>query len=130
MKISFFDRSRVPLLEKALDAYALRNKAIANNIANIETPNYSRVDVTFEKELNSAIGQSNNDVSLSENVKAVEPQIEIDKSAALNSGANNVDIDKEMAELAKNQLRFQMAARLMSQTFQQIDRSITGGGTQ
>ncbi|MGB9591476.1 MAG: flagellar basal body rod protein FlgB [Candidatus Kryptoniota bacterium] len=130
MKISFFDRSRIPLLEKALDAYSLRNKIIANNIANIETPNYRRADVTFEKELNQALDQSDNDVSLSNSVKRVEPQIEIDRSAVLTSGANNVDIDEEMAELAKNQLRFQMAARLMSQTFQLIDRSITGGGTQ
>jgi|YelNatPaOPRAMG01_1025707.scaffolds.fasta_scaffold01414_13 flagellar basal-body rod protein FlgB len=130
MKISLFDRSRIPLLEKALDAYALKNKVIASNIANIETPNYRRVDVAFEKELNQAIEQSKSDVNLSENVKGVEPQIEIDKSKALASGANNVDIDEEMAELAKNQLRFQMAARLMSQTFQLIDKSITGGGTQ
>jgi flagellar basal-body rod protein FlgB len=130
MKISLFDRSRIPLLEKALDAYALKNKVIASNIANIETPNYRRVDVAFEKELNQAIEQSTSDVNLSENVKGVEPQIEIDKSKALASGANNVDIDEEMAELAKNQLRFQMAARLMSQTFQLIDKSITGGGTQ
>jgi flagellar basal-body rod protein FlgB len=129
MKISLFDRIRIPLLEKALDAYALK-KVIASNIANIETPNYRRVDVAFEKELNQAIEQSTSDVNLSENVKGVEPQIEIDKSKALASGANNVDIDEEMAELAKNQLRFQMAARLMSQTFQLIDKSITGGGTQ
>ena len=128
MKVDLFDRSRIPLLEKELDAFALRNKAIANNIANIETPNYKRLDVGFEKQLSDAIEAAKNNVDLSEKVDQVEPEIEIDRSSILASGANNVDIDQEMAELAKNQLRFKLAARLMSGMFSQIDKSITGGG--
>ncbi len=129
MKISFFDRSRVPLLEKELDLFAVRNKAIANNIANIETPGYKRVDVTFQNELSNAISNSSNDVDLSKNVEQIDPQIEVDRSGSLASGANNVDIDQEMAELAKNQLQFKLAARLMSDTFTLIDRSINGGAS-
>ena len=126
MKINFFDRSRVPLLEKELDLFAVRNKAIANNIANIATPGYKRVDVSFQNELSNAIADSNNDVDLSKNVEQVEPAIQIDGSGSLSSGANNVDIDQEMAELAKNQLQFKLAARLMSDTLNLMDKSING----
>jgi flagellar basal-body rod protein FlgB len=128
MKIDLFDRSRVPLLDKELDLFTARNKAIANNISNIATPGYKRVDVSFQNELSNAIAESNGDVNLSKNVEQVDPQIEIDPSGGLTSGANNVDIDQEMAALAKNQLQFKLAARLMSDTFTLIDRSINGGG--
>ncbi len=126
MKIDFFDRSRVPLLQKELDLFAVRNKAIANNIANIATPGYRRVDVSFQGELSNAIANSTNDVQLSQNVEQVEPSIQIDRTNSLDSGANNVDIDQEMAELAKNQLQFKLAARLMSDTFGLIDKSVNG----
>ncbi len=126
MKIDLFDRSRIPLLEKELDASVVRNKAIADNIANIDTPGYKRVDVSFRQALANAIDNSSDDVNLSENVEQVDPTIQIDPSNLLTSGANNVDIDQEMAELAKNQLQFKLAAKLMSQTFTLIDKSING----
>lgn len=126
MKINFFDRSRIPLLEKELDLFAVRNKAIANNIANIATPGYKTVDVSFQNELSNAIAESNNDVKLSKNVEQVEPTIEVDRSGSLSSGANDVNIDQQMADLAKNQLQFKLAARLMSDTLNLIDKSING----
>lgn len=127
MKIDMFDRSRIPLLEKQLDAFAVRNKAIASNIANIGTPNYNRLDVGFEKELSDAIAGAQNAVDLSQKVDQIEPEIEIDRTNLNASGANNVDIDQEMAELAKNQLQFSLVSRLLAGTFQRIDESINGG---
>ena len=126
MKIDLFDRSKIPLFEKQLDAFTIRNKAIASNIANIGTPNYKRLDVGFEKELSDAIAGSQNAVDLSRKVSDVEPEIEIDRSNLNASGSNNVDIDQEMAELAKNQLQFSFVSRLMSGTFKGIDESING----
>ncbi len=126
MKVDLFDRSRLPLLAKEMDLYVDRNKAIANNIANIATPGYKRVDLSFQGALSNAIANSKNDVQLSQNVEQVQPMIEIDRSNTLDNGINNVDIDQEMALLAKNQLQFKMAARLMSQTFTMIDKSING----
>lgn len=126
MKIDFFDRSRVPLLAKELDLFAARNKALANNIANIATPGYQTVEVSFKNELSNAIANSTNAVELSQNVEQVEPTIQIDKSGSLASGANNVNIDQQMADLAKNQLQFKLAARLMSDELLLIDKSING----
>jgi flagellar basal-body rod protein FlgB len=126
MKISLFDRSRVPLLEKEMDAFSIENKAIASNIANIGTPSYRRVYVSFQNELSNAIADSNNDVSLSQNVEQVQPELKLDPNGFLASGANNVSIEQEMADLAKNQLKFKLAARLMSDTLNLIDKSING----
>jgi flagellar basal-body rod protein FlgB len=126
MKIDLFDRSRIPLLEKQLDAFSLRNKAISSNIANIETPGYRRLDVSFEQELSNAVSQASGDVDLSNQVDQVEPEIESDPSSL--NGGNNIDIDHEMAELAKNQLQFSLVSKLLAGTFQSIDKSINGGG--
>ena len=126
MKIDLFDRSRIPLLEKQLDAFSLRNKAISSNIANIETPGYRRLDVSFEQELSNAVSQASGDVDLSNQVNQVEPEIESDPSSL--NGGNNIDIDHEMAELAKNQLQFSLVSKLLAGTFQSIDKSINGGG--
>ena len=126
MKIGLFDRSRIPLLEKEMDLFVARNKAIANNIANIATPGYKTVNVSFQHELSNAIANSTNDVQLSEEIKNIQPTLQVDNSGSLDSGANNVNIDQQMADLAKNQLQFELAARLTTDTLNLIDKSING----
>ena len=125
MKIDLFDRSSIPLLKKQMHAYALRNKAVSSNIANIGTPNYRRLDVNFEKELADAISESSDPMDLSEKVDQVQPDLEADPKDI--RGSNEINIDTEMAELAKNQLQFSMASKLAAETFQLIDKSINGG---
>ena len=127
MKIDLLDRSSVPLLQKQLDACALQNKAISSNIANIGTPNYRRLTVDFQKELSEAISEAKDSVDLSKKVEEVNPQLEIDPSGFNSSGVNNIDIDHEMAELAKNQLQFSISSKIISETIQEIDKSINGG---
>ncbi len=62
----------------------------------------------------------------------VEPEIVRENSPynsdSLASGVNDVDIDYEMVELAKNQIRYKLAARLMAESFRGIQKSIKGGG--
>jgi len=48
------------------------------------------------------------------------------KDDQLKSGINDVDVDSEMAELAKNQIRFKYASRLLSDSFRGIQKSIRG----
>ena len=58
----------INVLDKAADGAWLRNEAIANNIANVNTPGYKRQDVSFEAELKHAL-KANKYVSLDEKVK-------------------------------------------------------------
>lgn len=141
LKVFLFNRTKIPLLEKALDAYSLRHKAIASNIANITTVGYKRIDIKFEDELRESLsgelirGVRTNERHISigsRDIREVEPEIVKENSMynsdPLASGINNVDIDYEMVELAKNQIRYKLASRLIAESFRGIQKSIRGGG--
>lgn len=104
------------MLERTLDAMSLRQAVIANNIANVDTPKFKRSEVRFEQLLQESMERS---VSSLEGRRTdprhlyigrrggnVEAQITIDRQSVMNNNLNNVDIDAEMALLAKNQLRY------------------------
>jgi len=137
MKISnfIFGRTKLPILEKALNAYALRQKSIADNIANVDTPGYKRSAVRFEEDLKAALDKNavqgyrthpNHFRVGKPRIEDVEPVPYIPNDNSLASGKNNVDIDLEMAELAKNQIRFEYAARMMQRGFSKLRSAIRG----
>jgi len=134
-----FDGTKIPVLNRALDAYALRQKVIAGNLANIATPGYKAQSVKFEEELAGALqsgsipGMTTNSrhmpiggTSVADATPAVQTTPAGDQGDPLASGMNIVDLDQEMAELAKTQLRFKFAARLIGDTFRSIQKSIRG----
>jgi flagellar basal-body rod protein FlgB len=134
-----FDGTKIPVLNRALDAYALRQKVIAGNLANITTPGYKAQSVKFEEELSGAMqsgsipGKTTDPRHMAiggSTLQGVTPTVESTPAGAqtdaLASGVNNVDLDQEMAELAKTQLRFRFAARLIGDTFRGIQKSIRG----
>ena len=88
----------INVLDKAADASALRNEIISNNIANNDTPGYKRQDVSFEKELDRALGYSRYETMDAKvaNVKSGELDARIYTDAAGYSyrlHGNNVDMD-------------------------------------
>lgn len=139
--MNLFENTRIPILSKALDAYSLRHQVISANIANIGTPGYKAQSVQFENALSSAmsnsvvIGQTTNERHMGIGVQATSPDGPISiventpgklSDEELKSGINDVDVDSEMAELAKNQIRFKYASRLVSESFRGIQKSIRG----
>ncbi len=135
--MTMFDATRVPLLARALDAYAMRQKVIAENIANIETPGYKPKTVSFERELADAMNGAALPGTVTdprhlplgtggtERQPRVEEAVPAGKSGAP-GGTNPVDIDSEMTDLAVNQIRFRFAARLLGETFRGLQKSIRG----
>jgi flagellar basal-body rod protein FlgB len=134
-----FEGTKIPVLNRALDAYALRQKVIATNLANITTPGYKTQSVKFEEELSGAMGAGSiPGVTTDPRHMAIGAQSGIGAGASVHtsptggqadplaSGLNNVDLDQEMAELAKTQLRFKFSARLIGDTFRSIQKSIRG----
>ena len=115
------------LLKKSLDASYLRQQAISNNIANINTRNYKADRVIFEQFLKNSMSSSNlslrathsNHIGLNNGDHQVEPQLVKDQSPAMKNDGNNVDIDIEMANLAANQLLYNT---LVQQTNQKIGK--------
>ena len=102
----------INVMDKAADASWLRNKAIANNIANEDTPGYKRKDVDFEGALKTAL-LNNRYVSMDDKVRALtssELSVGIrteEFGYSYRLDRNNVDIEQEQAELASNQIKYQ-----------------------
>ncbi|MGE5804217.1 MAG: flagellar basal body rod protein FlgB [Ignavibacteria bacterium] len=121
--------SSIKLLENLINYCSLKNKIISKNIANVGTQNYKREDVEFKSmliELNSSAKVTNE-----KHIKtgpAENPYYEVskDKEDEMLSGINNVDIDKEMAELAENTLLFKFASRKIGDYYRNIQSVIKG----
>ena len=103
----------INVIDKAADAAWTRNEVLANNIANVDTPNYKREDVSFQAELQQALRDSRY-VSLDDKVHAangrlshVQPRFYKDHAGySYRLDGNNVDIDTENVEMASNQLLY------------------------
>jgi len=116
----------VPLLKKSLDAYSARNNAIAENIANVETKGYRPYKVDFEKELQRAMYRSapvglksdSRHMTIGGDVLDIQPKISTQNDI--------VNMEQEMAELAKNQIRFEFAIRKLSGAYESIRSAIRG----
>ena len=127
------------LLERALDTETVRRKVIANNIANVNVPHFKRSDVNFESELKRAIMENNNpDNKLpalmehekhipfykERDIRDVGIRVNLDyNTTALNNG-NNVDIEKEMVEAAKNLMRYNAFVAGMNHNFRMFKLSM------
>lgn len=132
-----FNRTKQPLLEKALNAYSMRLRVISNNIANISTEGYKRKAVSFEDKLVEAYNASklsglrttDDHIKLGkDNLDGVEPEVVVPEDDFSN-GINNVDIDHEMIELGKVQINNAVIARSMAGFFGTIDAAIKGQRT-
>lgn len=101
-------------LEQYMNVTSLRQKLVASNIANADTPGYKTQDVDFQASLRSALDGGS-------------PQpIEVSGLAVKNDG-NNVNLDREARLLAENAMRFNVAASLMHSDLQQLKEAIQGG---
>lgn len=110
-------------LEKALDASLLRHKVIANNIANVSTPGFKRLEVVFEEKLKALLNKK--PISFSQ-LKKIEPEIIEDQNSAWREDFNNVDIDREMVELSKNTLQYNLYIQLLNGKLDRIRKAIAG----
>ena len=95
-------------LEKALQATELHQKVLANNIANISTPGFKRSTVNFQESLSRVMGSGD-----SEKISGYAPTVSIDNSTIAKLDGNNVDLNVEMTQLAKNQLMNQAYLNLL-----------------
>ena len=107
------------LIDAGIKAETLRQKAIANNVANLETPGYRRIDVKFEELLARCL-RSSGEFDLSE----IEAQIYRPKQTPLNSNGNDVNLEAEIGQMIKNTLRHKAYIRLLSKKYNQIELAI------
>lgn len=124
-------------LPRAMTAATIRQEVIANNIANVNTPNYRKSVVNFEDLLAREIYGEEPDGRL-QMVRThekhlpfkpldfhAEPTIYQDNTTIMRVDNNNVDIDIEMASLAKNQLYYNAIATELNSHVTRLKNSIT-----
>ena len=122
----------IDVLNSATNSSWLRNEVISSNIANVDTPNYKRKDVSFATYLNSALGGTDNTTStLTQRVKNVDlsnvnSNVYTDNAnLSYRSDGNNVDIETENVELASNQIMYNALIDSMSNEFSRMKSVLT-----
>ncbi len=134
--MSLIDTRAINLLERSLNAASLRQKVIANNVANIDTKGFKRSEVSFEQTLQEALsgetlsGRVTNERHIpigTPSMQNVRPSVLTDRSSSMRLDGNNVDIDVEMARLATNQLQYNALIQRVSGKFSSLKYAISEG---
>ena len=124
---TLFNQSNYVVTKKLLDATVLRHQAIAGNLANVETPNYKRLDVSpsFQAQLVNAVKAG--DSSRIAGVAA--PSLTEDPTAvASNRDGNSVNLEQEMLAMNENSLAHALETQLISGSMLKLRMAITGRG--
>ena len=120
-----FSSDNFPLAEKLMDASALRQNAIAANLANAETPGYHRMDVApdFATQLKASWEAG----EFSGEAAAVQPTLAEDPQArATRPDGNNVDLDKELLAMDHNTVDYDFLSDVVTHDIKQLRTAITG----
>lgn len=100
-------------LERYMDLLSARQKLVASNIANVDTPGYLTQDIDFQSEFQHALSGA--------------PHVQAVEGLAVRNDGNNVSIDRESRLLAENALRFQAASSLLHSQIQMVRAAIKEG---
>lgn len=101
-------------LERYMDLLSVRQKLVASNVANADTPGYKTKDIDFQGELQRHM----------ENTPAETVDV---KNLQTRNDGNNVNVDREARLLSENAIRFQMASQLMKSQIRAVKSAIQEG---
>jgi flagellar basal-body rod protein FlgB len=123
---ALFTDSDYVAAKKMLDVSALRHQAIASNLANVETPNYKRLDVapSFEAQLRQAVAGQN-----PAEIASLQPSLAVDMNAISGrADGNTVQLESEMLKLNQNTVENALETQLVSSSLARMRLAITGKG--
>jgi flagellar basal-body rod protein FlgB len=121
---ALFNQPSYLAAKKTLDAVAVRQEAIANNIANLETPGYKRVDLApdFRAELDRACASGD-----AKQIASLNPTLTTDTNAVANSrDGNTVSLENEMMQLNQNAMVHTLETQMVSTMLMRLKMAITG----
>jgi flagellar basal-body rod protein FlgB len=101
-------------LEQYMNLVSFRQKLVASNIANADTPGYKTQDIDFQASFRSALDGGS-------------PEATPVAGLQTKNDGNNVDLDREARLLAENAMRFSVATSLMRSSLNQVKEAINGG---
>jgi flagellar basal-body rod protein FlgB len=121
---ALFNDSNYLAAKRMLDVTVLRHDAIASNLANIETPNYKRLDVSpsFESQLKQAVASRD-----PEQIAGIQPELTVDNQAVSGrSDGNTVQLETEMLKLNQNMVEHALEIQLVTNRLSTMRLAITG----
>ncbi|SHH83562.1 flagellar basal-body rod protein FlgB [Sporobacter termitidis DSM 10068] len=129
--------SSVNTLQKDLGASWLKNEVISNNIANVDTPGFKASHVRFEDLMAEAVSANDGTLPLTVtnerhialpsaggSIENVEPEILTDETTSTRLDGNNVNIDNEMVDLAKNSIDYYTTVSKINSEFRKLNSAI------
>ncbi len=132
--VIMFTTSSIGALEEAIRFSTAKQKAISSNLANVDTPNYKEQSVSFNRvleqtEANASVFQSKqtDERHLHFPLPSGYPHASHNKQGQYNHNGNSVDVDKQMTEMAENQLYYNAVVDRMTSSFQSLETAIRGG---
>jgi len=129
----------IQLLGKTLDLRTKRQELIASNLANVETPNFTPSDISFEKELKDALDQkrivdtppNSQHIPLKGQsgylgLQRVTGEVIEVPSQSIGPDGNGVELETEMQRLAQNQIMYNTSVQLLGKKFEMLTQAIKG----
>lgn len=125
-----------PVLDRMklyLDYAVRKQKVIASNLANVETPGYQRKQLEFEEVFQTEVdGQLSLQKTSSQHLESRprllrEPVVRETYTGSMGHDGNNVDLDQEMTDLSQNVLKFSVVSQLLQKKLSMIAYSIREG---
>ncbi|BAT71432.1 flagellar basal-body rod protein FlgB [Thermosulfidibacter takaii ABI70S6] len=129
-----FDRAALNITSKAMELLRKRHEFIASNIANADTPGYKAKRFSFEKQLQDAVYRTGLHLEVTHPLHISDIPVSLEEvkgdifeeRVPLRNDLNSVDIDKEMALLAQNQLKYDALAQAYYLQVAKLKYAITG----
>ncbi len=124
---------------KSLDLRVKRENIISSNISNIDTPGYTPMDISFDKQLKELLDKNkDNEVNINStdqmhitdelNIDEVEGELFFDPHASPNNDKNTVDLDQEMSKLSINSVLYNAQVTVLNKKLALLKYAATDGG--
>jgi flagellar basal-body rod protein FlgB len=117
----------MPLLEQELQFTDARQKVIADNIANVDTPGYQQKDLsveTFQSMLQEKVEQQQTAAPGSVRFDDIQSEVENPTAGILEHDGNNRSMEQMMTDNAKNALMHNLVVELLRQQYQTLNEAL------
>ncbi|PLX69233.1 MAG: flagellar basal body rod protein FlgB [Denitrovibrio sp.] len=128
-----FDRMKIDKLSLGVDIAATKNRVIAENIANMDTPGYKAKDIKFDNVMQEALGngkklplERTNEKHIPPSATSINPAAFIydQNNPSVRNDGNDVNIDYEMSQMAENTIRYNLFSDLTAGKFSKLKEVI------
>jgi flagellar basal-body rod protein FlgB len=125
-----FQSDNMQLARTMLDAAALRQDAIAANLANSDTPGYRRVDISSDFAAKLKASWDSGAFKSGDGLPIPSPMLAEDKTArAVRTDGNNVEIEHELLAMNRNSVEYQYSSDVVTSNIKALKMAISGNAT-